>query len=510
MAELATPRRQPWALAWTDGRIAWAAFFAALFVYLSNVSVFPLNADTAPNVYLPASVLGDGDLAFSPFEAPFLFVWAAKGPQGDVRIHVMNWNAVPPQSTKSFAEHYVEGRLRFHSARYYLVPTRHERAQTGEPLYVGAFGALAGLTALPLAALAHLAGVNLWEDQAAAWGVAKLTAALLAAGSVALVYLSALGFASRARALLVAGAYAFATGVWSISSQSLWQQTPEMFFLALGMFCLLRLPGAWLRGAAAGCALGAAAACRPTAALVAAAAAGWLLWSDRRALGAFVLAALPLAAATLAYNAYYFGSPLEFGQLAAGASVAQRKTGSPELWQTPLWLGASGLLFSPSRGLLVYSPVLAAAFAGAVLAWRDARYRPLRFLTLAVLALWLPAFLWFDWWGGWAYGYRPIVDSLPLLALLCLPALERILERPLWRAAFVLALAWSVFVQALGAFAYSPWGWNAKVIDAAGARADVDQPAYRGRLWSLRDWQIGYLIANFRQARAERVFVVSY
>ena len=72
---------------WTHGRVALAVFFAALFAYLSNGTLFPLDADTAPNVYLPASVLGDGDLAFSPFEAPFMFAWTAKAGDGkDVSI----------------------------------------------------------------------------------------------------------------------------------------------------------------------------------------------------------------------------------------------------------------------------------------------------------------------------------------------------------------------------------------------------------------------------------------
>jgi hypothetical protein len=495
---------------WTDGRLALAVFFTALLVYASNGTMFPVEADSAPNAYLPASILGDGDLAFGPFEAPFMFAWRAPAAQGQVRVDVVDWNRTLPGSNMTYAEHYRAGRLNFERHRYYLVPTVRERAQTGEPLFVGTFGPLAGLTAVPLAAVAHLAGVRLWEDPAAVGGVAKLTAVVLTAGSVALIYLAALGFVSRPLALLLAAAYGAGTCVWAISAQSLWQQTPEIFFLSLGAFCLLRIPGAWLRGAAAGFALSAAAACRPTAALVAVAALGWLALSDRRACAAFVAAAVPLAAAALTYNLYYFGSPLEFGQLESGARVAQFKTGAPQLWQTPLWLGAAGLLVSPSRGLLVYSPFLAAAFAGAVLAWKDPRYRALRFLTLAVPALWMPAFLWFDWWGGWAYGYRPIVDSMPLLALLCLPALEWLLERPAWRAAFVLALAWSVFVQGLGAFAYAPWGWNTKVIDAQGTRADIDQPAYRSRLWSFRDWQIGYLIVNFRQARAERESVISY
>lgn len=507
------PRLQPAQAAsarLTDARVALAVFFAALLVYLSNGSVFPLNTDSAPNAYLPASLLHDGDLAYSPFEAPFMFLWRAKAAQGEVQVEVAHWQRPPPGSTLTYAELYRDGRLNFERPRYYLSETVRERAQTGEPLFVSTFGPWAGLTAVPLAALAHLAGVRLWDDPAAAWSLAKLTAALLVAGSVALVYLTALGFAPRRRALLVAGAYGLGTCVWAVSSQSLWQQTPEIFFLALGTFALLRIPGDWLRGAVAGFALSAAAACRPTAALVALAALCWLLVSDRRALPAFVTATVPLVAAVAAYNLHYFGSLLEFGQLQVGSRIAQYKTGSPELWQTPLWLGAAGLLLSPARGLLVYSPFVAVAFAGAVLAWRDARYRALRFATLAVAALWLPAFLWFDWWGGWAFGYRPIVDSMPLVALLCLPALERLLQRTPWRAAFAAALAWSVFVQALGAFAYAPWGWNTRVIDASGTRADVDQPAYRSRLWSFRDWQIGYLIVHFAQARAERELVISH
>jgi hypothetical protein len=500
------------ALAWTDGRVAAAAFFVALLVYLSNTaSTPPPDSDSVPNAYLAVSVLGDGDLAFSPFEAPFMFLWSAKGAEGhDVRVHVAGWTETPPGSKKSYAEHYQEGRLNFVGPLYFLVPTTRERPGTGEPLFVGAFGSAAGLTALPLYALARLGGMRLETNPAAIWLLAKVTAAALAAGSVALIYLSASGLTSRRRALMLAAAYAVGTCVWSISAQSLWQQTPEIFFLALGLFCLLRIPTPWIRGAAAGLALSAAAACRPTAAVVVAAAAVGLLLSDRRAFPAFLLAIVPAAAATLVYNAHYFGSPLDFGQIAAGARVAQFKTGSPDLWQTPLWLGAAGLLISPSRGLLVYSPFLAAAFAGAVLAWKDPRYRSLRYLTLAVPALWIPAFLWFDWWGGWTYGYRPIVDSVPLLAALCLPVLEWILARPVWRAAFAVSLAWSILVQGLGAFAYSPWGWNARVIDSDGNRANVDRAAYRSRLWSFRDWQIGYLIANFQQSRAERGNPIAY
>jgi len=489
----------------TEGRVAIGVFFLALLVYLANGSLSVLETDSAPNALLPASLLGDGDLAFSPFEMPFLFLWSTQEADGpEVPVQIGQWTGTFSGSGKSYAQHYQEGRLKFNGSLYVLVPTIRERSATGEPLFVGAFGPTPGLAAFPLALAAHLAGVRLAEDVVATALIARLTASALIAASAALIYLTAIGFVSPIAALVISGAYAFGTCAWAISSQYLWQQTPEIFFLALGILCLMRARTTWVRGAAAGFALSAAAACRPTALLVAIVAAGWLLFTDRKALAAFVPAAIAPALWILSFNAHYFGAPFDFGQLAAGARVAQFKTGSPELWQTPLWLGAAGLLLSPSRGLLIYSPFLAAAFAGAFLAWKDPRYRAFRFLTVATVALWIPAFLWFDWWGGWTYGYRPIIDTAPLLALLCLPAVATLSSRAFWRVSFALALAWSIFVQVLGAFAYSAWGWNDRVIDASGTRANIDLPAFRDRLWSFRDWQIGYLIANFSQARAER------
>jgi hypothetical protein len=495
----------------SNRKIALAVFAFALILYLPTNSLLRPESDSVPNIYLSASMLGDGDSAFSPFEAPFMFVWTAKRSDGhDAQIQVQRWLDRPPGSEKSFAEHYQHGELNFAGARYYLAPTVRERVKTGEPLFVSTFGPVAGLPLLPFAALAQSLGGVPWRDTGMMWALAKLTAALLAAGSVAFVYGIAVGFVDQRRALLVTGACGAGTCMWTISSQSLWQQTTEIFLLSLGLFCLLRGAKTWVRGAAAGAALSLAAACRPTGAVVAIIAGIALFRADRRAFAGFVLAALPAALSVLAYNAYYFGSPFDFGQLIAGERVAFFKTGSTNVWQTPFWQGAAGLLVSPSRGMLVYSPILAASFFGAFLAWNDPKFSSLRFVPFAVIGLWIPAFLWFDWWGGWAYGYRPIVDSVPLLMLLCLPTFERIFNSSLRTTLFWLALAWSVAVQALGVLAYTPWGWNAKMIDNTGTRANVDLAEYRYRLWSVRDSQIGYLVTHFGEARAQRQNNISY
>ncbi len=466
----------------------------AAIVYLASGSIVPDSHDTTANAYIPVSLLGDGDLAFGALEAPLMFLWKAKDAQGTTPVYVQSWAHRLPGSDITFGAAHHQGILQFAGPRYFLVRTIRTRAGSGEPLFVGAFGPVAGLTALPVMALAWLCGADLQQDAFAVFRAAKWSAALLAAGSVALVFLAAAALTTQGHALALALLYAFGSCIWTISSQALWQQTPELFFFALGALCIVRTERPWLRGAAAGLAFSAAAACRPTAAIVALVAAAYLLLSERRAAIAYLAAAAPALLGVLAYNQYYFGAPYEFGQFAAGAAIAASKTGSSELWQTPWHVGAAGLLLSPSRGLLVYSPFFAAAFVGAVLVWRDPKYERLRFLAVAVPLLWLPAFLWFDWWGGWTYGYRPIVDSTPLLALLCVPAIDRLATRAVWGAAFVAAAIWSLFVQLLGVAAYQPEEWNARTFADTSTAANIDLPQYRSRLWSLTDWQIGYLI----------------
>jgi len=355
-------------------------------------------------------------------------------------------------------------------------------------------------------------------------------ASALVAASAAFLFLVACGFVGRWKALIVALAYGLGTCVWSTSSQALWQHGPNEFFLALGTLLLTRVERGRRQAALCGLAFACAVACRPTSVLVCVAVGGYLLLARRRALLPYVLGALPVALLLAAYNWHYFESPFTFGQGIVGEKVAQYKTGSTNLWQTPIWVGAAGLIFSPSRGLLVYSPFMIFAFWGLVRVWRETKYAAFRPLTVAMLGLLGIAFCWFDWWGGWCFGYRPIVDTMPFFALLLIPMVDTILSRRWLTAVAAALLAWSIFVQVLGAWAYNLAGWNAKFTAVlrmpgkaetvavhteedmrawvqAGAevlsaeREDIDSPDNRDRLWSLTDTQIRYNIENFWYSR---------
>jgi hypothetical protein len=528
--EAARPQGGPSKRNWAVGA---AVFLVLLGVYHLNGD-FQMSNDAKPNMYLPITLLREGNLSFTPDEMPFMFVWWLETPQGAVAASFRRWDE--ELQGRTAAELRRAGLLGQAEPRYYVIPSVRTDAATGQRLYVNTFGPGAGLAALPVFALLHAVAGDLADNPRLMNYAGKFVSVVMVAGSAALIFLTVARFTSAACALLVAAAYGLGTCVWSISSQALWQHGPNEFFLALGTLFLIRLgrgQGRWKDAALCGLAYSAAVVCRPTSLVVAAAAGVYLLIAARRLVLTYVLAALPLGLALAAYNTYYLGSPLKTGQGEAGKVVARQKTGSQALWQTPLAEGTAGLMVSPSRGLLVFSPWVIFALGGAAAAWwRRGAFAPLMGLTLGTLGLLVIAFKWFDWWGGWCFGYRPIVDTMPLLAVMLVPAMNWICRKKAALVTFLVLLAWSVTVQVLGAWAYNLETWNApvsafdvylpgeftpevvadsdQVQRIAATRpveyvnpitADIDKPQHRRRLWSLTDNQIRHLMASFTESR---------
>ncbi len=509
----------------TDRRLALGIATALTVIYSINGQTLPGN-DATPSVYLAANIVQEGRTSFTPSRDPWLFKWRIR-PQGAIVGPLFSMQATIGgiEAGRLYA-----GGLLAPEARYYLTPSVRFDSVTGERLYVGTFGPGAALSAVPVLAFLRAFAGDIRTSPELLWHGAKFAASLLAAASAAIVFLTARRWLQPGPALILAAAYGLGTSVWSTSSQTLWQHAPNEFFLALGTLFLVNARGSTRHAALAGLSFSAAVACRPTSALFSAAAAVYLLLVDRRALLAYALASIPVAAGLGAYNFHFLGSPIRFGQAEAGRTIALAKTGSAQVWQTPLWKGLAGLLASPSRGLFVFSPFLALALAGAVACWRRAEYAALRPLTVAVVVLLAVEAKHFDWWGGWSFGYRHIVDLATTLTVLIIPVAGWALATRARRALFAALLVWSVLVQALGAFAFDLDGWNRRrvyrvvfpsgesirvdaesaareVAMASGASfvfeeyLDVDQPQHRARLWSLRDNQIGYYLAHFAEAR---------
>jgi len=472
----------------TDRRLAAAAFALSLLAYLAPGGFLP-GDDATPNVLLAAALVDEGRLSLSPARDPAAFTWDLRTPRGPVSGRITGLGERLGGVTAG--ELWARGDL-VPRAPYFLTEARP--GPGGAPRFVSTFGPVPALAAAPVLLVARAAG-PLSSSPGRLWHAQKLAASLMVAGAVAATFLACRRLASRGAALLLAAAVGLGTSLWSMTSQALWQSAPDVLLLALGARFLLGAPESRRDAALAGLFLAAAAACRPTSALVAAAGAAALL-TRPRALLAFALGALPVALARAAHDLHFFGTPLQLGQLAVAGAVARLKTGSPDPWQTPLTEGLAGVLLSPSRGLLVFSPLLALGLAGAVAAARRASPAPLRALAAGVLAVTLVEARWFDWWGGWSYGPRRLSDLAPLLAVLAAPLMAWALSARWRRAAVAGLLGWAVALQALGAFAYDVEGWN--------ARPDIDRPEHRGRLWAVADGQVAWYLAHLGEARAHR------
>jgi hypothetical protein len=502
----------------------WAVglFGILLLVYLANGEALVGNDATA-NLYLPIQLLTRGRLTFTQEDSPQLFNFELRVPTGKVPVRFRNWNSL--LEGKSMRSYQESGALGPGLPLYYLAPTQTPG------VYANTFGLGAGLLALPAVAVVKPFSAQLQANPGRLWQVGKVVAAAAVAGSAVFVFLTALGSLGSLAAFLLALAYGLCTCVWSTSSQALWQHGPTELFLAMGTYLLLRpqRPSPLL----AGLAYSLAVACRPTSLLVFLVVAIFQGLRDRRALLRFCLGALPVGALLVIYGLVVFGHPFAAGQLGIAPEVALAKTGNPGLWQTPLHIGLLGLLVSPGRGLLVYSPVAIFALWGAIRVWRDPAFRDWRPLSVAVAALWVLSAKWFDWWGGWCYGYRPIVDSTTLLAFLAIPVVPWIRAR---RSRWLLCAGlcgWSLGVQVLGVYCYDVTGWNGRwAYDVIGPGSDqrvvyddrpsaerqarehggqvkprersVDFPAYRSRLWSVTDNPISYYLTHAASARVRR------
>lgn len=350
----------------------------------------------------------------------------------------------------------------------------------------------------------------------------KLTASLLAASSAALLYLLLRRRAQPRDALLLTVAFAFGTTTWVISSQALWQHGLAEL-LVVGALLLLTGPYTPSRALAAGLLCGLIAANRPPDAILAAALGLYGLWWARprdRIAHTPPPAAAPAAAPPAAGN----GAPgrLETARrpasgwaglllLAAGAALplglvlaynldvagsiagGYGLPGKATFFQHPLLAGIAGQLFSPARGLFVFSPfllVLPLRLRDVLgLSGEGARARHLT-LTLGIaVALQVLLYAKTDWRIGFCWGPRWLTDLLPMLLWMLPPAVAAL--GAAGRLVFALACCAAIAIQAIGAFWYT--GTSDRAIFAVAAGPGQMQAA-----WDPRN---APFIAELRHAR---------
>ena len=295
--------------------------------------------------------------------------------------------------------------------------------------YVSAFPLVAGLLAVPVYFLPLKLGVpTTWEVLIF---LSHVAAGLIVSLSGGFLYLLLKRFFKdegivtkeiEKKSLILTAVYLFGTVNFAMTSQSLWQHGAVQLFTILGLLAFYRQKffrmGLWL---------GLAVLSRPTAGLMFVL-MGVLLFLRQcmesgsgsgaiRKCRSFVLGVVPVILFFLWYNkTYYLG-------LANQGYSSQIFTE----WRANILEGFAGLWLSPSKGILIYSPVFVFSLVGfwQVLKGRVTSKRlDYGFFFVIVVLHTLILGKWKHWYGGYSYGYRMASGVLPFLILLMVPALN--------------------------------------------------------------------------------------
>jgi hypothetical protein len=299
-----------------------------------------------------------------------------------------------------------------------------------------------------------------------------LIASIIMALAVVVMYRIARLFLSPLSSLALTFIFAFCTSAWSVASRALWQHGPTMLMLSAALYLLLlarRRP--WLVQFAS-LPLELAYVIRPTNSISVAILTLYVLIAYRRYFLRYLFWALWVAVPFGLLNLAVYHSPLP-----------TYYSWFKEFSTSTLLEALAGNLISPSRGLLIYSPVLLFSIAGIALKLKRHVWEKLDTALLGIIGLhWFAISIWPIWWAGWSFGPRIFSDMLPYLMYFMIPVFEALPHltrraRVLTVSSLALTIAVSFFIHYRGANALEVLRWNTQPLD-------VDQ--FPGRVW---DWQ---------------------
>jgi hypothetical protein len=306
-------------------------------------------------------------------------------------------------------------------------------------------------------------------NQLIAWNQ-KVTAVWVAALSAAVIFRLVFLIGRRLwLSLLLTAAFALGTSQPTVSAAVLWQHGPSVLLISLGLFFLVKgqqkNPSFYPLAALP---LGFLPLMRTQTVLFYLAALATVAILQPKRIIAFILWSLPGIGAMLWVNLGLYHSLL--------GGYAYQVSG--DNFATPLLEGVFGSLFSPNRGLLVFSPFLIMGFIGGGILWRKRSVMAIAFGAAALIYFVVHA-KYANWHGGWCAAPRFTSELVPVLVFFSVhPFME-------WKKTWIpmaagLLVALSILINLPGSFYLNEQGaWN--------RFPNVD--LYRSeRIWDFKDW----------------------
>jgi hypothetical protein len=272
---------------------------------------------------------------------------------------------------------------------------------------------------------------------------------------------------------------ALGTSMWSNATRALLQHGPLVLMFTIVMLLMVRAFHRPSLVQYSGLALAMAYVVRPTAAIAIVVISIYVLVFYRTWFVRYLGWAMVVAIPWMVFNYSIYGDILP-------PYYAASRMDSPSL------LALLGILFSPSRGLLVFTPVVIFALSGFVLSLRDPQQRPLH-IAFAAIVVGITCIIvaWRGWHGGHCFGPCLMTDVMPFLVYFVafnfhLPAGTSQRARTSLAASIGIFAVVGAAIHAQGALRYGPWQWNyiPKNIDNRYRLWDWKDPQFL-RAWTL-------------------------
>jgi len=306
--------------------------------------------------------------------------------------------------------------------------------------YLSFFPVVAPILSLPVFALLYVFNLPINFEVLGILG--KLSAMIMVSLSAVYMYKILLQLDSGKKwALRLSLVYAFATNVFAHSSQSLWHNPASHLLLNMGIYFFLKFSDNYSKVYMflAGILLSLSVVNRPTNAVIVGLLSIYFLYRYKlKYFMYFFIAVLIPIILYLIYNNYYFISLGNQGYITQ--FIRNMTARFPESF--------FGSLFSPSKGIFIYTPVFLFSIIGFIVSIKNKNWFYITTgitITLYILIL----SKWNHWYGGYSFGYRMFVDLISLFVILLVPYIKSDYYEKT-KVIFVISVIWSFMIQLMG------------------------------------------------------------
>lgn len=301
-------------------------------------------------------------------------------------------------------------------------------------------------------------------------------ASLIVAICACLTFLIARRFLNVNQALVLTFVFAFCTSLWSVAGRALWMHGPLMLCLLITIYLLTKEEISVKNVISLGMLLAFSFIIRPTGLIFFSCILLYFFLVNKRYAIIYLSSGLVIFVFFFILNYSIYGTLFSpyyqyYVNILSG-------TGYPNFFEA-----LAGNLFSPGKGLLIFSPVLIFSAIGLYIKIKRKEFSKLDFsLLLIFVSYYIAISLVTKWWDGWSYGPRYISDALPVLIFFMIPYLQHsefFKQKKALSFVFIILLLISFFIHTKGALSTKVWvEWNSKP-------EDVDNRPER--MWDWKD-----------------------